>query len=167
SGEGRERRDEQGGQQANNTQRQARDRPHHDPPAAVHPTAGFCTRASARRLFERAKDNELRARVSRARRVPDPTWTGTTPDSAIERLLKCALIGRERPAAHGFRAPSAERGHSMATFNRREFIKASGAAAAAPLISVEARGQGKTVVNMQLGWLLSGNQIGEVCAKQL
>src|SRR5215468_5759690 len=54
----------------------------------------------------------------------------------------------------------------MAQFNRRDFIKAS-AAAATPLISVEARGQGKTVVNMQLGWLLSGNQIGEVCAKQL
>jgi NitT/TauT family transport system substrate-binding protein len=32
---------------------------------------------------------------------------------------------------------------------------------------VDAHSQGKAVVNMQLGWLLSGNQIGEVCAKQL
>ena len=51
--------------------------------------------------------------------------------------------------------------------DRRDFLKATGAAAATSLISVDAHSQGKAVVNMQLGWLLSGNQIGEVCAKQL
>src|SRR6476620_9009363 len=30
-----------------------------------------------------------------------------------------------------------------------------------------ANAQGKPVVNLQLGWLLSGNQLGEACAKQL
>jgi NitT/TauT family transport system substrate-binding protein len=51
--------------------------------------------------------------------------------------------------------------------DRRDFLKTSGAAAAAGLISVDAHSQAKPVVNMQLGWLLSGNQIGEVCAKAL
>ena len=51
--------------------------------------------------------------------------------------------------------------------DRRGFLKATGAAAATGLISVDAHSQGKPVVNLQLGWLLSGNQIGEVCAKQL
>jgi NitT/TauT family transport system substrate-binding protein len=51
---------------------------------------------------------------------------------------------------------------------RREFLQgAAGAAAATALVSVDARGQGKPTVNLQLGWLLSGNQIGEVCAKAL
>ena len=44
---------------------------------------------------------------------------------------------------------------------------ASAAAATGAFLDVEARAQGRAVVNLQLGWLLSGNQIGEVCAKQL
>jgi NitT/TauT family transport system substrate-binding protein len=52
--------------------------------------------------------------------------------------------------------------------DRRQFLKsAAGAAAAAPFLSVDGFAQGKPVVNMQLGWLLSGNQIGEVCAKAM
>src|SRR5262245_64752978 len=51
--------------------------------------------------------------------------------------------------------------------DRRGFLTGSGAAAASGLISVDAHSQGKQVINLQLGWLLSGNQIGEVCAKQL
>src|SRR5690242_14559556 len=51
--------------------------------------------------------------------------------------------------------------------DRRGFLKVSGGAAAAGLISVDAHSQAKPVVNMQLGWILSGNQIGEVCAKAL
>jgi len=35
------------------------------------------------------------------------------------------------------------------------------------LLGVAASGQGKPTVNLQLGWLLSGNQLGEACAKQL
>ena len=54
----------------------------------------------------------------------------------------------------------------MTHFDRRNFLKTAGAAATA-LISVDVYAQAKPVVNMQLGWLLSGNQIGEVCAKQL
>jgi NitT/TauT family transport system substrate-binding protein len=53
---------------------------------------------------------------------------------------------------------------------RRDILKAAGAATAAAtgaMVSVEAAAQGRAVVNLQLGWLLSGNQIGEVCAKQL
>jgi NitT/TauT family transport system substrate-binding protein len=55
----------------------------------------------------------------------------------------------------------------MTHLDRRSLLKASGAAAAASFVSVDAQSQTKPVVNMQLGWLLSGNQIGEVCAKQL
>jgi NitT/TauT family transport system substrate-binding protein len=43
----------------------------------------------------------------------------------------------------------------------------AGGLGAGGFLSVEASGQTKPVVNLQLGWLLSGNQIGEVCAKQL
>jgi NitT/TauT family transport system substrate-binding protein len=50
---------------------------------------------------------------------------------------------------------------------RRTFLTASAAAATGGFVGVEARAQGRAVVNLQLGWLLSGNQIGEVCAKQL
>ena len=47
--------------------------------------------------------------------------------------------------------------------DRRNFLKTTaGVAATAPFVSVSAFGQGKPTVNLQLGWLLSGNQIGEV-----
>jgi NitT/TauT family transport system substrate-binding protein len=55
----------------------------------------------------------------------------------------------------------------MTDIDRRRFLKASGVAAATSFISVDARAQAKPIVNMQLGWILSGNQIGEVCAKAL
>jgi NitT/TauT family transport system substrate-binding protein len=55
--------------------------------------------------------------------------------------------------------------------DRRDVLKRGAAAAASvaagPLASIEVSAQGKPVVNLQLGWLLSGNQIGEVCAKAL
>src|SRR5215813_8135210 len=35
------------------------------------------------------------------------------------------------------------------------------------LLGVAANSQSKPTVNLQLGWLLSGNQLGEACAKQL
>ncbi|MBN9060917.1 MAG: ABC transporter substrate-binding protein [Rhizobiales bacterium] len=56
-------------------------------------------------------------------------------------------------------------------FDRRDMLKWSAAGAAAavtgPVVSVGANAQGKPVINLQLGWITSGNQIGEVCAKQL
>jgi NitT/TauT family transport system substrate-binding protein len=55
----------------------------------------------------------------------------------------------------------------MIKLNRRGFLKGSGAAAASTLVSVDAHSQARPVINLQLGWLLSGNQIGEVCAKAL
>jgi NitT/TauT family transport system substrate-binding protein len=55
----------------------------------------------------------------------------------------------------------------MTHFDRRTLLKGCGSAAAASFLSVDAHSQAKPVINMQLGWLLSGNQIGEVCAKQL
>jgi NitT/TauT family transport system substrate-binding protein len=35
------------------------------------------------------------------------------------------------------------------------------------IVGVDADAQGKPVINLQLGWLLSGNQLGEACAKRL
>src|SRR5262245_45559179 len=56
----------------------------------------------------------------------------------------------------------------MNAIARRDFLRgAASAAAASTLVSVDVRAQGKPTVNLQLGWLLSGNQIGEVCAKAL
>jgi NitT/TauT family transport system substrate-binding protein len=54
--------------------------------------------------------------------------------------------------------------------DRRTFLNLGAGAAAAGaggLVGVSANAQGKPVVNLQLGWLLSGNQLGEACAKQL
>jgi NitT/TauT family transport system substrate-binding protein len=50
---------------------------------------------------------------------------------------------------------------------RRRTLQLAGAAAAGGFVGVEAGAQGRTVVNLQLGWLLSGNQLGEACAKML
>lgn len=55
--------------------------------------------------------------------------------------------------------------------SRREFLKLAGAASAAAGLAAVPRGvwaQAKTTtVNMQIGWLTGGNQIGEVCAQRL
>lgn len=53
---------------------------------------------------------------------------------------------------------------------RRSLLEGSLAAAGlagAGVLSVGAQAQGKTKVNLQLGWITGGNQIGEVVAKQL
>jgi NitT/TauT family transport system substrate-binding protein len=59
----------------------------------------------------------------------------------------------------------------MTSFNRRDVIKgaltAATAAGIGPILSVEGFSQTKSVLNLQLGWLSSGNQLGEVCAKAL
>jgi len=56
----------------------------------------------------------------------------------------------------------------MKSLDRRHLLKSGAAAlAAGPLLAVEARGDAKAVVNMQLGWIAGGNQVGEVCAKAL
>jgi NitT/TauT family transport system substrate-binding protein len=49
----------------------------------------------------------------------------------------------------------------------RRGLLAATAAGAGALVGVETSAQGRAVINLQLGWLTSGNQIGEVCAKQL
>ena len=57
-----------------------------------------------------------------------------------------------------------------ANLTRRRLIGATAAAGIAgpgALLSMEAFGQGRAKVNMQLGWIAGGNQIGEVAAKQL
>jgi NitT/TauT family transport system substrate-binding protein len=50
---------------------------------------------------------------------------------------------------------------------RRQTLQFAAAAAAGGFVGVEADAQGRAVINLQLGWLLSGNQLGEACAKQL
>lgn len=56
---------------------------------------------------------------------------------------------------------------TMSISRRRFLCSAAAGALSGPLISFEAGAQGKTVLNMQLGWIAGGNQIGEVCAKAL
>ena len=61
---------------------------------------------------------------------------------------------------------------SKSPFNRRKFLKmgaGAGAAIAAPTVmSIPLRAQtGTQAVTFQLGWLASGNQLGEVAAKRL
>jgi NitT/TauT family transport system substrate-binding protein len=54
---------------------------------------------------------------------------------------------------------------------RRQIIKASlltgGLAATGSLLTIQARAADKATVNMQLGWIAGGNQIGEVVAKRM
>jgi NitT/TauT family transport system substrate-binding protein len=56
-------------------------------------------------------------------------------------------------------------------FHRRDVLKLGAAAAAgfsgASFLSFGAHAAAKPTINLQLGWLLSGNQIGEVCAKAM
>jgi NitT/TauT family transport system substrate-binding protein len=56
-------------------------------------------------------------------------------------------------------------------FHRRDVLKLGAAAAAGfsggNFLSLGANAQAKPAINLQLGWLLSGNQIGEVCAKAM
>ena len=56
-------------------------------------------------------------------------------------------------------------------FHRRDVLKLGAAAAAGftggSFLSLGANAQTKPAINLQLGWLLSGNQIGEVCAKAM
>src|SRR5438552_250995 len=54
--------------------------------------------------------------------------------------------------------------------DRRDVLKLGAGAMAfgsGAFVGVGANAQGKPVINLQLGWLLSGNQLGEACAKQL
>ena len=55
--------------------------------------------------------------------------------------------------------------------DRRDVLKLGAAAAAGfaggSFLSLDANAEAKPTVNLQLGWLLSGNQIGEVCAKAM
>src|SRR5258706_3692831 len=46
-------------------------------------------------------------------------------------------------------------------------IVSGGLAAIGGLVSVDARAADKASINLQIGWLAGGNQIGEVCAKRL
>jgi NitT/TauT family transport system substrate-binding protein len=56
-------------------------------------------------------------------------------------------------------------------FHRRDVLKLGAAAAAGfsggNFLSFDAGAEAKPTINLQLGWLLSGNQIGEVCAKAM
>jgi NitT/TauT family transport system substrate-binding protein len=55
--------------------------------------------------------------------------------------------------------------------DRRDVLKLGTAAAAGfaggSFLSLGANAEAKTTINLQLGWLSSGNQIGEVCAKAM
>jgi len=60
---------------------------------------------------------------------------------------------------------------SKARIGRRTLMRgaaAAGSLAAAGFLPGRAYTQAKTTtVNLQLGWIAGGNQLGEVCAKQL
>ncbi|MGL4494302.1 MAG: ABC transporter substrate-binding protein, partial [Beijerinckiaceae bacterium] len=53
----------------------------------------------------------------------------------------------------------------MTAMNRRSLLATAAAGTLGSLLTVEGHAQGKPVINLQLGWLLSGNQLGEVAAK--
>ena len=60
---------------------------------------------------------------------------------------------------------------SQSIHTRRRLVGATLATGAlmagGSVLSVGARAAGKTKINMQLGWLIGGNQLGEIVAKQL
>ena len=49
--------------------------------------------------------------------------------------------------------------------DRRKLLACGAGLAGGTFLNVDAVGQTKAVVNLQLGWIVSGNQVGEVCAK--
>jgi NitT/TauT family transport system substrate-binding protein len=49
--------------------------------------------------------------------------------------------------------------------DRRKLLAGSASLAGGTFLSIDAFSQTKPVVNLQLGWIVSGNQVGEVCAK--
>jgi NitT/TauT family transport system substrate-binding protein len=49
--------------------------------------------------------------------------------------------------------------------DRRTLLAGSASLAGGTFLNIDAFGQTKSVVNLQLGWIVSGNQVGEVCAK--
>ena len=51
--------------------------------------------------------------------------------------------------------------------NRRDLLAAGAALGGGALMNFGTSAQGKTTINLQLGWLVSGNQLGEVAAKAL
>ena len=51
--------------------------------------------------------------------------------------------------------------------SRRRLLAGTAAAGAGAMLSVEAFGQAKAKINMQLGWIAGGNQVAEVVAKRL
>lgn len=53
------------------------------------------------------------------------------------------------------------------TLTRRSLLGAGAVAGAGMFLSVQALAQNKAKINMQLGWIAGGNQIGEVVAKRL
>ena len=56
---------------------------------------------------------------------------------------------------------------SSPDLTRRRLLAAGGLASTGVFLSLPAHSQGKAKVNMQLGWIAGGNQIGEVVAKRL
>ena len=56
---------------------------------------------------------------------------------------------------------------SSPDLSRRRLLAAGGLASTGVFLSMPSHSQGKTKVNMQLGWIAGGNQIGEVVAKRL
>ena len=53
------------------------------------------------------------------------------------------------------------------SIDRRKLLAGAAALAGGAFLDFGANAASKPVVNMQLGWILGGNQIGEVCAKQM
>ena len=51
--------------------------------------------------------------------------------------------------------------------NRRKLLLGGAALAGGAFLDFDALGASQPVVNLQLGWILGGNQVGEVCAKAL
>jgi len=60
---------------------------------------------------------------------------------------------------------TSNRGFATMLIDRRKLLAGSASLAGGTFLSIDAFSQTKPVVNLQLGWIVSGNQVGEVCAK--
>ena len=49
--------------------------------------------------------------------------------------------------------------------DRRKLLAGWAGLTGSAFLNIDAWGQTKPVVNLQLGWIVSGDQVGEVCAK--
>src|SRR5882757_9514227 len=76
-----------------------------------------------------------------------------------------ASTGLASTGLGGAGVPGSNGENGTMSIDRRQLMTIGAGLAGGAFLGFEARAAAKPVVNLQLGWIVSGNQVGEVCAK--